>query len=45
MALGKVYLYMTGDNCYICMMCGKAYLYGSWQGIPVYGWSIILYDW
>ena len=38
MALGKVYLYMTGDNCYICMTCGKAYLHGSRLGIPVYGW-------
>ena len=30
MALGKVYMYMAGD-----MTDGKAYLHGSWQGIPV----------
>ena len=29
MALGKVYLYMAG---------GKAYIHGSWLGLPVYAW-------
>ena len=38
MAFGKVYLYMTGFNCYICMTGGKAYLHGSWQGLSVYDW-------